>query len=725
MSDFTVTPENIELNYYPVGVDLSMQQNQGQNTDAPTSNERPSSPATNNVPTMPPHYNIEPAPNGGIINSGRLTSANFLQGKSGWGLQADGSGWFSDIDIGNHYITVNPGENIQDAIDSLSAGGIVVIRIGTHTVNYDINIPSGVYLVGENRSTSIIDFNSGAYSIKCIGSAAYSGGTVAISNNSTTVTGSSTSWLTNAAVGQSIRIKGIWYPILAVSDDTHITIGLPFVADDVTGESYVIATPVYDVFIRDLTIKGSAQAAINWQYVNLSIMSNLIVQTSNVGIQLDYVSNSTLDIVNAYANNYGYDFSNVDFLTWFSGGDADSQAGNAITLDTVNNCKFDSLFILNAAGDGMNITNCNNIMFTGISVQECAGQGIELVSGNSAMIMVGVGCENNTGDGLKLTATSDNCFISSSSFKGNGGYGVNIVASTCDNNVISSNVFATNVSGAVNDGGTGTQIRGNSGVTDNNGAQVTTYTSGSGNWTKPTGCTSVFVQVWGAGGAGGGTIAGTSATHGGGGGGGYNEFSYNASDLGTTVAYAVGSGGVGTNGDGGNGGDTNFGTLYAYGGAGAKGGADTAQLSGGGGGGIVSAGNVGGAAIGGDGGTPMGGAGGSGADGATSIYGGGGGGASGKNGGESINGGGGGGGQNGIGGRSYGGGGGGGGGNASTPKAGGVSVLGGSGGDGKSNAAGGVGTSPGGGGGGVGSNDSATHLGGNGANGKIIVSAYF
>lgn len=459
-----VTPETIEPNFYAVGDDFANQLNIGSpvsaKDDADTTIIRQVV-NVNNVPTQPPHYNIVPSPAGSIVSVGKLASAN-----NGWGIQADGKAYFSDIDIGNHYVTVDVGESIQDAIDSLIAGGIVVVRNGTHTVAYDINLKSGVYLVGENRNSSIIDFATGNYSIKCIGSGVYSTGTISVSNGGTIVTGDSTSWDGNVSAGQSILINGIWYVITAVDSDTSIDISLPFVGDDITGASYRIATPVYDVWIKDLTIKNSGQDGIQWQDVNLSMIGNLVIQGCNVGMEWDYVSSCTIDVCNAYGNNYGYNFANVYYSTWFSGGDADSLTGNAITLNTVSNCKFDSLFVLNPAGDGFNITSCSNCLFTGISCSEAGGQGIELVSGNSALIFSGFASEYNASDGIKLTATSDNCFFSNASIKSNGGYGINIAASTCDNNVITSNTFTSNTLGAISDGGTGTKKSGNVGVDD-------------------------------------------------------------------------------------------------------------------------------------------------------------------------------------------------------------------------------------------------------------------
>lgn len=110
------------------------------------------------------------------------------------------------------------------------------------------------------------------------------------------------------------------------------------------------------------------------------------------------------------------------------------------------------------------------------------GQGIELVATCSDIVLQGV-VKSNTSDGIKLTATSDNCKVTICDIQSNGGYGVNIAASTCDNTIITSNTFASNTSGQVNDSGTNTQIKGNVGVSDSASvifSAATTYVVSNG-----------------------------------------------------------------------------------------------------------------------------------------------------------------------------------------------------------------------------------------------------
>lgn len=103
-------------------------------------------------------------------------------------------------------------------------------------------------------------------------------------------------------------------------------------------------------------------------------------------------------------------------------------------------------------------------------------------------------------------------------------------------------------------------------------AQAVTVTlTSSGNWTAPSGVSSITVEAWGGGGAGGGQSI-TSDGGGGGGGGAYSKKNTLAVVAGTSYTVVVGSGGTGVaGGTGGNGGDSYFintSTVLAKGGIG-------------------------------------------------------------------------------------------------------------------------------------------------------------
>lgn len=381
---------------------------------------------------------------------------------------------------GTRTITVKAGDNIQRAVNRLvqeGQGGVILISSGNHIVDYDIELSSNIYLVGETRGASIIDFNGNAKSIKVIGSGAYSTGTVSVTNGSTTVTGSGTSWLSNVSIGQSILIKGIWYPVVFVASDTSLFIGLPFVENDVTGASYVVATTIDDTKIANLTVTGSISYNVQYQYCNRITIDSVNTTASAIGLSISDVAQVQVTNINAIANYSNIEITRAHYIAWFSSGSTAAQAGNGFTLDGVTNSQFSATFVPNSSGDGFNLTNCNSLNFTGVVAVESGGQGLELISNNENIVFSGSRFQDSASDGVKLTASSDQCFFTNCSFLGNGGYGLNIGASTCDNTNVSGNIFDNNTTADAVDSGTGTLFRGNVGdttVSDNSVGAVPT-----------------------------------------------------------------------------------------------------------------------------------------------------------------------------------------------------------------------------------------------------------
>jgi len=373
----------------------------------------------------------------------------------------------TDITIGNRFLVVAPGESIQTAIDSISStGGRIVIQNGTHSLSANLILYSGVYLEGESAGSAILDFQTNAYGIEVVGTNPYSTGTISVTNNSITVTGVSTVW-TSGMLGQSIMLGGAWYPIVAVASNTSLTIAIPFAGVTLSaGTSYTIATLKKDVKITDLTIKN-ASVGIKLQYTNETFFRDTDIQSSVVGLTADDSAQGSMNELDFTANNSGAILTNCHFFGLGQLGSVDAQAGNGITFTNCTNIANDGLFVINSSGNGISITGCSNLNFSPISCIENGGQGIELVSGNKDIAILGGTYESNASDGIKLTGTTDNLQMIGNSIKNNGGYGVNINASDCDGNNITGNNFAGNTSGAVNDSGTGTIVRGNSGIDDN------------------------------------------------------------------------------------------------------------------------------------------------------------------------------------------------------------------------------------------------------------------
>lgn len=402
-----------------------------------------------------------------VMASGDYRSQNFLTGFSGWQIDSLGNAEFNNgtfrgtFTLGGTLITVSDIANLGQAITDVSnaGGGTVSLVPDTYMATQSYTIPDGVTIDG-NGST--IDFGAGAFQFLIQGTNAYSTGTLAVSYGSANVVGTGTTW-TSAMVGQSILIGDYWYTILTRTDNTHITIeyspGNGYMGLTVSGASYVIATTVNGAGVNNITLTNSSTTALKFRYVNGLNLNTLGITNSAQAIDGDDSANVNLQ--GGYFIDdctVGITYDNVPFCIFLSGLISNITGGTAMALNGVTNTALNALSIQAITGVGAKLTNCGNFSFEEFSIIECTSHGVEMVSGNNDINFEGGYTNSCGGDGLKLTATSDRVTIVASSYINNGGYGINIASSTCDNNQIIAPAFSNNTAGSINDGGTGTFI---------------------------------------------------------------------------------------------------------------------------------------------------------------------------------------------------------------------------------------------------------------------------
>lgn len=362
--------------------------------------------------------------------------------------------------IGGIMLDVDAGENIQEAIDivNLGGGGSIIFKNGIHLLENDIVLYDDIYLEGANRLAAIIDFQNTAYGILAEGLDAYTTGTITVVAGSTTVTGAGTAWTTDM-IGQKILLRGIWYLISDVNVGAQtLTIAIPYAAINLSGFPYTIATPIEDNLIRNITIKNSTASAIKFSYGNESLIENVSLINNTKAVEINSSSGIPFNNVDVSIGTTGFDFNDSHHFTLYACNIID-MTGNAMEMYMCCNSLISGGFIGQITGDGIQIDYTEKMVFHGVTVRQCGGQGVELVSNNSVIEFEGCDISYNTSDGIKLTATTDNCVITHCILDNNGGYGWNIAAATCDNNFISLNHYTSNTSGEYNDSGTGTVNR--------------------------------------------------------------------------------------------------------------------------------------------------------------------------------------------------------------------------------------------------------------------------
>lgn len=361
------------------------------------------------------------------------------------------------FNIGGTTITIDNSQDIQTYLDLIDAsgGGTLFLQPGTYTLTADIIIPSGIVLEGVSRDTVIIDCNT-SYSVKMTGTDTYSTGTVVINNGDTTVVGTGTTW-TAGMIGRSIFLQDQWYEITARADNTHITIGSTYNGTNLSGATYALANIISTSSLIKVTVTGATSSGIVVAYARECNIFDVFVYNCATGIDMDYVQfpqircSSVENDVNLNMNWV------VGFFIDYSEFGLSTSSHGVIMTDTSNATFFNSSVVDNT-GDGINMTNCDTIAFISFDISGNGGQGVEMVSGCDDNQFAQGLFDSNGSDGVKFTATSDRNTIVAVSITNSGGYGVNIAASTCDNNQIIAPAFDNNSSGNINDQGTNTFI---------------------------------------------------------------------------------------------------------------------------------------------------------------------------------------------------------------------------------------------------------------------------
>lgn len=391
------------------------------------------------------------------------TAAEIANGiKSPWSLAIT----HNTLVPGQSVYSLSPGEDIQTGIDKLNenGGGILYLQTGTYTTANDLVLYNNVSIQGQGFGT-IIDFGGGAYSMQLNGSNAYSDGTISINANDTAVVGSGTTF-TPDMEGRYIRLQDYWYLIDTVTDDTNIVIDEPYAGSDLSGASYYIADTISGITLSNFVVQNSTASLITCSYFDGLSFNGMGIYTAPVGLELLYGSGPILrdDVMDGC--DVGLSITDtpsgqLDDVTLLNG-------TNGIVVDTINNYTFFSCSIQNMTGDGFSLTSIGDLTIDSFTVENVGGSGFNFVSGSRNTALNNHTIRNCSADGIRLTASTDTLTIGTGDLiTGNGGYGVNIMDSSCDNNTIVANIFSSNSSGAVNDSGTGTLIRSNQGVADN------------------------------------------------------------------------------------------------------------------------------------------------------------------------------------------------------------------------------------------------------------------
>ncbi len=364
---------------------------------------------------------------------------------------------------------INNTYDIQETIDYIQARagtGILTLQPGTYIVNNDIVIPSNIYLVGEVRDSTILDFDGQPYSVTSVGTDVYTDGTVTIADGDTTLIGTGTVWTVDM-IGLYVFLNDSYWFIEDVVSDTEITLDSPYSGVDLVDANYAIANATNNVKVDSVTIQNSALRGLGFDYNVQSIATNINVYGCATGFQSMRSVAETYELLTIDSNDINIDFTDVYSWTIDNAFINNSLVGENMKLTRSGNASFYNNGIDNATTMGISLTDCVNIGFNQMTVSRSGTNGVELISGNADIVFgSSAAIDSNVRDGIKITATSDRTIITGNPITNNGANGVNIVDATSDDTLIVANTFSGNGTPAT-DSGTGTLIRSNIGLADN------------------------------------------------------------------------------------------------------------------------------------------------------------------------------------------------------------------------------------------------------------------
>lgn len=344
-------------------------------------------------------------------------------------------------------------DDIQQAIDAVEVlgGGTVFIKSGTYYPRSPIILKSNVNLLGESPNTTIIDLSvagdlaDGGIQARDVNIKASLSGTVAVTNGSATVTGTSTDFIAiGTQSGDYIQIRGNLYEILAVASNTSLTLTNAYQGVGESSLAYDIRRVVSNISVSGIRVTNGKLATTAgagfglFGAYNIQIF-NVTVDNCTIGIDANklfysvirdnkLVSNSTYGVViNAVSQTYiqrnvcaGNDTGGIQLATTLSldrptfiqNNICNSNDDYGIHLFVGNNgvisgnsCSSNGVHGIYGEGVTYNIIKDNNCSYNGTD-------GIHLTNRISVQseynIVLSNICANNADDGIEFTSGCDN-----------------------------------------------------------------------------------------------------------------------------------------------------------------------------------------------------------------------------------------------------------------------------------------------------------------------------
>jgi parallel beta-helix repeat protein len=246
-----------------------------------------------------------------------------------------------------------------------------------------------------------------------------------------------------------------------------------------------------------VNLPGTGTTGIYLNKEHCSVAGNTCL-SCNQGVYINTTAHNNNITGNFLFGNYGVYLLGDDNVICGNTCNLNSASGiytNGAKYCTITGNMFNSNFVYGIHMENYTLYNtiagniCENNVSYGICGDLCA---VNAITGNNGTIYLtrssnncisGNVCHDCGSDGIHLDTNSDQNIIVGNRSYSNTGYGVNINAATCNDNMIAKNHLIGNTAGGINNSGTNTDINGNlvaSGVVAGSSHPITENYSGSG-----------------------------------------------------------------------------------------------------------------------------------------------------------------------------------------------------------------------------------------------------
>lgn len=386
------------------------------------------------------------------------------------------------------YDSIIPDDHSTLAAAVAAGANSVFVRNGTYSETATVTFPSVFHAVGESHN-AIINLSTNSTVLQTPSATPYSTGTLQFTANSSTVTGTGTTWSTNVSAGDILVVGLSFHTVTAVGSNTSLTIQTEYQGPTVAGLSYYTFTPS-TLHLENLTFSrasGTTGGILDIQYCfgpkvqYCQFVRPGAAANTGVAISLDTVAFGTVTECAFNFDDRGIDVSDVASFTIekcsFQGMSdvaiglqyCDGVVLNALTITGVNtgisldsgltsHLSLSNIAIVRPTGNGIQIIEDSfndSLKMSNIYIEDSGAEGLEIAGDLVYSQFNGLTIAGSTNNGINFTGTNtiDDLMISDCHISNSGGSGALLLSAVITSVIFSACYFNGN-------GAAGMRIRG-------------------------------------------------------------------------------------------------------------------------------------------------------------------------------------------------------------------------------------------------------------------------